>query len=56
MQRMSKILLNGQDKQGVKKEKSYSPTDSNKTIIAYPRIHDFESATTTVDHLTLLLL
>ena len=56
MQRMSKILLNGQVNEGVKTEKSYSPADSDKTIIAYPRIHDFESATTTVDHLTLLLL
>ena len=56
IQRMSKILLNGQVNQGVNTEKNYSPADSNKTIIAHARIHDFKSATTSVDHLTLLLL
>ena len=47
---------NGQVNQGVNIEKFYSQADSNKTIIAHARIHDFESATTSVDHLALLLL
>ena len=52
----AKYEQNGQVNQGVNIEKFYSPADRNKTIIAHARIHDFESATTSVDHLTLLLL